>query len=126
MTPNRGVLGRAAMPRPHSSMLTRLTPSMSRGRAALRGLLATVLGIVFVVWPDITVGTLVILFALYCLGDAFMQFTTVLGAGASRGRRIPRVLLGLLDVAAAAVAVAWPGPTAEVLVLVIGVWDRRR
>jgi uncharacterized membrane protein HdeD (DUF308 family) len=33
-----------------------------------------------------------------------------------------RLVLGLLDIAAAAIAIIYPGPTAGALVLVIGIW----
>ena len=99
-----------------------LTPSLTRGQAAWRGGLALVLGIVFVIWPDVTIGTAVVLFAIYCLVDAVLQFTAVFSGVGSGGMRFLRVLLALLDIAAAVIAVAWPGPTAEVLVIVIGFW----
>jgi uncharacterized membrane protein HdeD (DUF308 family) len=84
--------------------------------------LATILGIVFVVWPGITIGTAVVLFAIYCLADAGMQFSNVFGGVEGGAERFLRVLLALVDVATAAVAIIWPGPTAAVLVIVIGVW----
>lgn len=100
-----------------------LKPTLTRGQAFARGGLATILGIVFVVWPDITIGTAVALFAIYALFDAALVFRSVFaGAGQTGGQRLLLVLLGILDVAAAAVAVIWPGATAEVLVLIIGLW----
>lgn len=94
----------------------------SRGQAKLRGALALVLGIVFVVWPGITIGTVVVLFAVYCLTDAFTQLSSVFADGESAGHRVWRLVLGLLDIAAAAIAIIYPGPTAGALVLVIGIW----
>jgi uncharacterized membrane protein HdeD (DUF308 family) len=38
------------------------------------------------------------------------------------GPVLGHLLLGLADLAAGAVALAWPGPTALVLVLIVGVW----
>jgi len=96
--------------------------SLSRGQAALRGGVALILGVVFVVWPSITIGTAVVLFAIYCIVDAGVQLANVFGDGESGVQRVLRLLLGLLDIAAAAVAVIYPGPTAGVLVIVIGVW----
>jgi uncharacterized membrane protein HdeD (DUF308 family) len=100
-----------------------LIPTLTRGQAFVRGGLAAILGIVFVVWPDITIGTAVVLFAIYALASALMAFASVFdGAGASGGQRFLLVILGILDFAAAGVAIIWPGPTAAVLVLVIGFW----
>jgi len=45
--------------------------------------------------------------------------------GAARGRRPGRpahLLLALVDVAAGVIALVWPGPTALVLVLIVGIW----
>jgi uncharacterized membrane protein HdeD (DUF308 family) len=59
---------------------------------------------------------------VYALVNAVVQLTIVFSGVGSRGTRFLRVLLAIIDIAAAAVAVVWPGPTAEVLVIVIGFW----
>ena len=41
-----------------------LAASVTRKDAALRGVLALVLGVVFVIWPGITIGTAAALFAI--------------------------------------------------------------
>jgi uncharacterized membrane protein HdeD (DUF308 family) len=102
-------------------MLNSFLP-LSRGQAALRGGLALVLGLVFVVWPGISIGTAVVLFAVYCLMDAGVQLSAIFADGESAGHRALRILMALIDIAAAAVAIIYPGPTAGVLVVVIGVW----
>jgi uncharacterized membrane protein HdeD (DUF308 family) len=64
---------------------------------------------------------LVILFAVYAFMDAVFQ-----GARAFSSRRagpvVGHLLLGLIDIAAGVIAIAWPGPTALVLTIVIGIW----
>jgi uncharacterized membrane protein HdeD (DUF308 family) len=67
---------------------------LSRGQAAARGLLALILGVVFIVWPGISIGTAVVLFAIYCLMDAGIQIGNLFAAGASAGTRVLRLLLG--------------------------------
>ena len=42
------------------------TEPLSRGHAALRGVLALALGVVFLIWPGITIGTALVLFAVWC------------------------------------------------------------
>jgi uncharacterized membrane protein HdeD (DUF308 family) len=86
-----------------------------------RGLLAIVIGVLSVAWPDATVGAVVILFAVY----AFIISATYLmrgfasdGAGAVFGF----LLLAVLSAAAGVVAIAWPGITALALTLLIGAW----
>ena len=86
-----------------------------------RGILAVVVGIVALAWPSVTVLALVILFAVYAFIAAGLQ-----AARAFSSRKacpvIGHLLLGLADLVAGAVALAWPGPTALVLVLIVGVW----
>jgi uncharacterized membrane protein HdeD (DUF308 family) len=74
--------------------------SVSRGHAALRGGVAVLLGIAFLVWPDVGTGTFVALFALYCLVDAGVALTRL----ANATPRWPLALRTFVDLAAAFVA----------------------
>jgi len=87
----------------------------------LRGILAFAVGIVALAWPSVTVLALVILFAVYAFIAAGLQ---AMRAFSSRhaGPVVGHLLLGLLDLAAGAIALAWPAPTALVLVLIVGSW----
>jgi uncharacterized membrane protein HdeD (DUF308 family) len=87
----------------------------------LRGVLAIIVGIIALAWPGVTVLALVYLFAIYAFVDAVLQGTRAFSS-ASAGRVVGRLLLALLDVAAGVVAIVWPGPTALVLVLIVGIW----
>lgn len=98
------------------------TPPLSRGHAALRGGIALALGIVFLVWPGITIGTAVVLFAIFCFMDAFAALMRLFSSGDSAGDRILQILRAIIDVAAAVVAIAYPGPTAVVLTVIIGAY----
>lgn len=86
-----------------------------------RGLLAIVVGIVSVVWPGITVGAFVLLFAVYAFIAAVLD-----GMRAFAGRRAGPVaghlILALLSLAAGVGALVWPGITALVLVLWVAAW----
>jgi uncharacterized membrane protein HdeD (DUF308 family) len=87
----------------------------------LRGLLALGIGVVALAWPGVTVLALVVLFAVYAFIAAGLQ---ALRAFSSRtaGPVFGHLLLGLVDIAAGVVALAWPGPTALVLVLIVASW----
>ena len=87
----------------------------------LRGLLALGIGAVALAWPGVTVLALVVVFAVYAFIAAGLQ---ALQAFSSRtaGPVFGHLLLGLVDLAAGIVALAWPGPTALVLVLVVASW----
>jgi uncharacterized membrane protein HdeD (DUF308 family) len=64
---------------------------------------------------------LVILFAIYAFIAAGLQAARAFSSR-NAGPVIGHLLLGLVDLAAGVVALAWPGPTALVLVLVVGIW----
>ena len=87
----------------------------------VRGLLAVAVGIVALAWPGITILALVILFAIYAFIAAGMEAVKAF-SGETAGPVIGHLLLGLVDVGAGVIALAWPGPTALVLVLLVGAW----
>jgi uncharacterized membrane protein HdeD (DUF308 family) len=86
-----------------------------------RGLLAILVGVIAVAWPGITIGALVILFAVYAFLAAGMEVMRAFGSE-SAGPVAGRLALSLLDLAAGVVALAWPGITALVLVLWVAAW----
>jgi uncharacterized membrane protein HdeD (DUF308 family) len=96
--------------------------SLSRGHAALRGLLAVALGAVCVIWPGITIGVVVALFAIYCFADAITQLMRLFRATETAGQRVLMIVLALIDVAAGVTAISYPGITAAVLVIIVGIW----
>ena len=87
----------------------------------LRGALATIVGIIAIAWPGITILALVILFAVYAFIDAGLQAMRAFGS-ATVGPVFGRLLLGLLDLAAGVIALVWPGTTVLVLVLIVAFW----
>ncbi len=87
----------------------------------LLGVLAIIVGIIALAWPGVTVLALVILFAIYAFMDAGLQMVRAFSSG-SAGPVFGHLLLGLIDIAAGVIALVWPGPTAYVLVLVVGIW----
>ena len=86
-----------------------------------RGILAVITGIIALAWPSVTVLALVILFAVYAFIAAGLQAARAFSSRTA-GPVIGHLLLGLADLAAGIIALAWPGPTALVLVLIVGVW----
>jgi uncharacterized membrane protein HdeD (DUF308 family) len=87
----------------------------------LLGILAVVAGIVAIAWPGVTILALVILFAVYAFADAGMQGARAFSSRAA-GPVLGHLLLGLIDLAAGVFALAWPAPTAFVLVIVVAAW----
>ena len=86
-----------------------------------RGILAVAVGIVALAWPGVTILALVILFAIFAFIAAGMEAVRAFSSEKA-GPVMGHLLLGLVDVAAGVIALAWPGPTALVLVLVVGAW----
>jgi len=94
----------------------------SRGHWAVRGLLAVALGGVLLVWPSITIGTVVVLFAIYAFADAIASVTRVFRSDASGGERAMRLVRAAIEITAGVVAIAYPGPTAAVMTAVLGLF----
>jgi uncharacterized membrane protein HdeD (DUF308 family) len=86
-----------------------------------RGILALAVGVIALAWPSVTVLALVILFAIYAFMASGMEAARAFSSRQA-GPVIGHLLLGLVDLAAGIIALVWPGPTALVLVLIVGVW----
>ena len=86
-----------------------------------RGILAVAVGIMALAWPQVTVLALVILFAVYAFTAAGLEAVRAFSSRKA-GPVFGHLLLGLVDLAAGVIALAWPGPTAVVLVLIVGTW----
>jgi uncharacterized membrane protein HdeD (DUF308 family) len=84
-------------------------------------MLALVIAAVALAWPGVTVLALVVMFAVYAFVGAGVQFLRAFSSG-SAGPVFGHLLLGLIDIAAGMVALAWPAATALVLVLVVASW----
>jgi len=87
----------------------------------VRGILAVAVGIIALAWPQVTVLALVILFAVYAFIASGLEGARAFSS-AKAGPVFGHLLLGLVDLAAGVVALVWPGPTALVLVLIVGTW----
>ena len=87
----------------------------------VRGVLALAVGIMALAWPQVTVLALVILFAVYAFITAGLEAMRAFSSRTA-GPVFGHLLLGLADLAAGVIALTWPGPTALVLVLIVGSW----
>lgn len=86
-----------------------------------RGVTALVVGCLALVWPGITVLALVVIFAVYAWAVSVVQLLLAF-AGRGAGPVVRHLVLGLIDVAAGVIALAWPVPSALILVLVVASW----
>ena len=87
----------------------------------LVGILAVIVGIFAIAWPGVTILALVILFAVYAFMLAGLQGARAFSSRAA-GPVFGHLLLGLINLAAGVFALAWPAPTAFVLVIVVASW----
>lgn len=88
----------------------------------LRGLIAILFGVMALLWPGVTLLTLVVLFGAFALLDGV---TSVVMAVIGREGSRPwwsMVLTGLAGLAAGIAALTWPGLTLLALLMIIGVW----
>jgi uncharacterized membrane protein HdeD (DUF308 family) len=86
-----------------------------------RGILAVVIGLVSIIWPGITIGAFVILFAVYCILLAVIDAAR--GFGSHRaGSVVWYLLLAVLSLLAGVIAFFLPGVTALVLTLWVAAW----
>lgn len=86
-----------------------------------RGILGIAVGSVSVVWPGITIGAFVVVFAVY----AFLTAGSDLAHAFSSERVGPvlgYLLLAVLSIATGILAVAWPGITALLLTVWVATW----
>jgi uncharacterized membrane protein HdeD (DUF308 family) len=87
----------------------------------MRGILAVVVAVIAIAWPGVTILALIILFAVYAFVAAGLQAARAFSSRAA-GPVLGHLLLGVVDVVAAVTALAWPAPTAYVLVIVVAAW----
>ena len=95
---------------------------ISRGNAALRGLLATAIGTTLVVWPGITLGTVIALFAIAVFADGAVSAYRAFGDGRRAEDRMQLGLRALIDVIAGVVAIAYPSATVSIMTVIVGIF----
>ena len=91
----------------------------TRWALGLHGLASVVFGVMVLVWPDISVYALTILFGAYALATGILEFGT---AFTTQGKeeRAWLILRGLLGITVGALVFAWPDFSALGLLYVIG------
>jgi uncharacterized membrane protein HdeD (DUF308 family) len=85
----------------------------------LRGVFAVIFGVMSLTWPGLSLATLIILFGAYALADGVFA---LIAAVHHRTQWWMQVVEGIIGIAAAVVAFAWPGVTALALLYLIAAW----
>ena len=86
-----------------------------------RGIVDLIIGIIVLVWPDITVLALALLLAVWLFIYAGMTFWYAYRHRGEQPRRGHFVLKGLAALAVAIITVVWPSITVLVVAIVIGI-----
>lgn len=89
---------------------------------ALRGAAAIVLGLLAISWPAITLFTLVLIFAGYCLVDAVLSAILAVRDAGQGARWVWPALTAVAALAAGVVALLYPGLTMIAFAIVLAVW----
>jgi uncharacterized membrane protein HdeD (DUF308 family) len=89
---------------------------------ALRGVLGIIFGILALLFPDITLLSLVLVFAAYMLADGVLAIISAVRAARKSERWRLLVLEGIANIATSIVAFLWPGITIFVLTILIAAW----
>jgi uncharacterized membrane protein HdeD (DUF308 family) len=88
---------------------------------ALRGLLAIIFGVLALIWPGVTVQSLVILFGAYVLIDGIFELINAF-SGRSSDVWWVDLLQGLLGIAVGILTFIWPDVTGLLLLYFIAGW----
>jgi len=92
----------------------------------LRGIAAVVFGILAFILPGITLLTLVILYGIYVLFDGIVAIVAAISGDSRMNVAGPRwwlAIVGVLGILAGLLTFLWPGITAFVLLVFIGMWS---
>ena len=88
----------------------------------IRGVLGILFGLIALFLPGATMLSLVLVFAAYAFVDGVFGIVSAVRAAREHERWGYLLLEGLVDIAAAAVAVLWPGITVVVFVFLVAFW----
>ncbi|MBL8593604.1 MAG: DUF308 domain-containing protein, partial [Devosia sp.] len=91
----------------------------------LRGIAAIAFGVLAIFWPAITLISLTLLWGAYTLIDGVFALWAAISGRANSPAMGPRwwmAISGVVSILAGLAAFFWPGMTAFILVIFIGIW----
>ena len=88
----------------------------------IRGILAVLFGIMALIWPGITLTSLVLLFGAYALVEGIFSAIAGVSAYGENERWWAILLSGLAGILFGILTFFWPGMTALILLYFIGAW----
>ena len=88
----------------------------------LQGVLGIAVGILAIIYPDIALGTIALLFAFWAIVSGGAQLSAGWRVAEMRGKSWPFLVSGAASVIAGVLAVLYPGITILSLILLLGAW----
>jgi len=89
---------------------------------ALRGVAAIVFGVLALLWPGVTLFTLVILYGAFAFVDGVLAIGEAVVGGTNKSARWWLAVVGVAGIAAGIITLIWPGSVALILLLFIAAW----
>jgi uncharacterized membrane protein HdeD (DUF308 family) len=90
--------------------------------AALRGVAAIVFAAMALIWPGVTMLSIVLVFAAYAAVDGILAIIGVAREIRRKGQWGALAFEGVVSLAVAAAAILWPGLTLLAFVFLVGAW----
>ena len=88
----------------------------------LQGVLGIIVGILAIIYPDLALATVALLFAAWAVVSGVSQLAAGWRVAEARGRSWPFLLAGAVSVIAGVLAVLYTGITILYLILLLGAW----
>src|SRR4051812_40177876 len=88
----------------------------------LRGILAVIFGLLCVVYPNVTLFVMKIMFGVYALVDGIFALASSIPTAKGCPRRWSTLLEGIVGVTLGLLILIWPGITVFGLLYLIGAW----
>jgi len=88
----------------------------------LEGILGIIVGVIAILYPDIALATLAILFGAWAIVSGVATLAAGWQVASARGRSWPFLITGAVSVIAGVIAILLPGITILTLALLIGAW----
>lgn len=88
----------------------------------LRGAITLTLGIIILIWPELTVEIFLLAFGIYALLDGVFSLVSARNISRRGGQWLPKAIRGSAALGIGLVTLFWPRVTAVVLVYLIAAW----
>lgn len=93
---------------------------MSPWTMVVRGILASVLGLILLIWPGATLLILMVFFPLFVVADGIAAI--VMGCREDKWKLYSLRSMGVLEIIVGLIVLVWPGITITAFAILMGVW----